>query len=217
MTDLVVLVPILRRAHRVAPLLESVRSTCDARVLFVCTVDDQAVLDAVDEAGAERMQIPWQSTGDYARKINVGIAATTEPLIFTGADDLAFQPGWLRAARARLRPGIGVVGTNDRCNRRTIRGEHATHMLVTRSYVEQFGTIDEPGKFYHEGYPHEFCDDEAVATAKLRGAFAHARDSIVEHLHPMTGRAPTDELYDGQAARMVLGRPIFEQRRALWT
>ena len=34
---------------------------------------------------------------------------TDEPLIFQGADDLRFYPGWLEAAKAKLAPGIGVV------------------------------------------------------------------------------------------------------------
>jgi hypothetical protein len=44
-------------------------------------------------------------------------------------------------------------------------GRHSTHSLVTRDYVERFGTIDEAGVVLHEGYPHEFVDDEFVQTA----------------------------------------------------
>lgn len=216
MTDLVVLVPMFGRPHRVHPLLESIRATCDARVLFLLTPGQDDVLQAVDETGSEVLLVDY-APGDFARKTNLGIAATTESLIFTGADDLRFHPGWLEAARARLAPGIGVVGTNDLCNKRTIRGEHATHFLVTRAYVEEHGTVDEPGKFFHEGYPHEWCDDEAVETAKRRGAWAHARDSIVEHLHPMVGKAPVDELYAAQGARIEAGRIVYKRRRPLWS
>lgn len=155
--------------------------------------------------------------GDYARKMNHGVRVTTEPLLFLGADDIDFHPGWFEAACARLTPGVGVVGTNDLGNPRVISGEHATHVLVTRAYVERHGTIDEPGKVCHEGYPHEFVDDELVATAKARGAWAFAADSIVEHLHPSWGKAPTDPLYDGQRRRLVQGRRVFERRKRLWT
>lgn len=213
--SLVVLVPMLGRPHRVAPLLESIRATCDARVLFLLTPGDHDVVAAV--GGEEHLFVDYQPVGDYARKVNRGIAATTEEHIFTGADDLKFHPFWYRHAINKLRPGIGVVGTNDRCNRRTMRGEHATHMLVTRSYVDERGTIDEPGKFFHEGYPHEWCDDEAVETAKRRGAWAHARDSIVEHLHPMNRKAPMDALYAAQGERMAAGRGLYVERRRMWT
>lgn len=213
--NLVILVPMLGRPHRVAPLLASIRATCDARVLFLLTPGDDEVIAAVGDE--EHLFVEKQPNGDYARKINQGIAATDEEHIFTGADDLKFWPFWYQHACRKLGPGVGVVGTNDRCNRRTMRGEHATHMLVTRSYVEQFGTIDEPGKFYHEGYPHELCDDEAVETAKRRGAWAHSRDSIVEHLHPMNRKAPMDASYALQGERIMAGRPLYRERRRLWT
>lgn len=215
---LAVLVPMLGRPHRVAPLLESVTAATPEphRVLFLLTPDDLEVHDAVARAGGEHLEVPWRSHGDYARKINAGVSATTEPLVFCGADDLAFHPGWLERAVERLAAGIGVVGTNDLGNPRVMRGEHATHSLVTRAYAE-LGTIDEPGKLLHEGYPHEYVDDEMVGTAKHRGAWAFAADSIVEHLHPHWGKAPTDELYDAQAQRMRAGRRLYQQRRRLWT
>lgn len=215
MTGCVVLVPVLRRTHRVAPLLETLG---DQRVLFICSPDDQAEQETVRAAGADLIVLDRQPAhGDYARKIQAGYEATDEPLVFLGADDLRFHPGWLDAAKAKLEPGVGVVGTNDMGNARVMRGDHATHCLVTREYVEKFGTIDEPGKVLHDGYPHEFVDDELVQTAKHRHAWAFARDSRVEHLHPNWGKAPTDALYDQQSKRMRRGRAIFERRRRLWT
>lgn len=213
--SLVILVPMLGRPHRVAPLLASIRASCEARVLFLLTPGDHDVIAAV--GAEEQLFVEREPAGDYARKINQGIAATDEDLIFTGADDLQFHRFWYQHAARHLRPGVGVIGTNDRCNRRTMRGEHATHMLVTRSYVDQHGTIDEPGKFYHEGYPHEWCDDEAVETARHRGAFVSARDSIVEHLHPMNGKAPMDAMYALQSQRIQAGRALYQRRRRLWT
>ena len=93
----------------------------------------------------------------------------------------------------------------------------ATHFLVTRSYVEQFGTIDEPGKFFHEGYPHEWVDDEAIGTAQYRKAYAYADDSIVEHMHPAWGKADWDDTYRRMGQRMRDGQTLFNRRRSLWT
>lgn len=216
---IVIVIPVLRRPHRVEPLVESIESaTPEAhRTLFVCTPGDDNELDAVKDAGQE-----WIETsepfpfGDYARKINLAYRASWEPLIFTGADDLQFHEGWFEKAYEKLQPGIGVVGTNDLTNRRT-RFAHSTHSLVTRDYIDRYGTIDESHKVLHEGYPHEFVDDEFVQTAQHRGAYVHADDCYVEHLHPMGGKAPMDDLYAQQATRMKVGRRIFEERRRLWT
>jgi hypothetical protein len=212
MGDLVILVPVLRRPHRVRPLLDSIRATTpDARVLFITDPGDHAEHAAIAAAHGELLA----AGGRYSEKINAGIAATTEPLIFLGADDLEFHPGWLDAATALLTEGVGLVGTQDLCNGRVLRGEHATHFLMARWYAE-LGTIDgQPGPLCVE-YPHEMVDDELVATARRRSAWAFANDSVVEHLHPMAGKAPMDDLYAGQHARMRAGRRIFQRRRALW-
>lgn len=215
---IVVLVPTLRRAHHIAPLVESVRSTAPgARLLFLATPHDGAVAEAIDRAGCERVEVPRLARGDYARKINEGYRRTAEPLIFTGASDLRFHPGWVEAVLAELAEGVGVIGTNDLGSPRVLAGEHATHSIVTRDYADRYGTIDQPGAIYHEGYPHEWCDDELVATAKFRGAWRFAAGAHIEHLHPSWGKGRNDPMYAQQRARMRAGRPIFEARRALWT
>lgn len=218
MTDVAVLVPMLGRAHRVAPLLQSLTATApDARPVFLVSPNDTDVHRAIDANRAERIIVPGPHPGDYARKINTGYRHTTEPLLFLAADDLQFHPGWCEAAAAELAPGIGVVGTNDLGSPRVIAGDHATHSLVTRAYVDEFGTIDQRGVVLHEGYQHEFVDDEFVETAKHRGAWAFAAGSHVEHLHPSWGKAPMDSMYAQQRRRMAAGRRVYQKRRHLWT
>lgn len=210
-----ILVPVLNRPARVAPLIESIRqATPEAhRILFICDPDDAPEIEAVIAAGAERLMV----AAGYAGKINAGVRATTEPLLFLAADDLVFHPGWLEKATARLVRRIGVVGTNDLANPRVIAGTHATHSLVTRDYVERFGTIEQRGIALHEGYGHNWVDDEFVGTARHRNAFAFAADSIVEHRHPTWGTAPIDATYEKGQATFFEDRRLFRRRRSLWT
>lgn len=214
MPALAVLVPVLGRPHRIVPFLQSLAAATPGRyrVVFIADSHDTPTIGAIEKAHAT----PLIVDGNYAHKINKGVHATSEQLLFLGADDLHFHPGWLEAAKAKLTPGIGVVGTNDLCNGRVIAGEHSTHSLVTRAYTE-LGTIDDPTRLLHEGYPHEFVDDEFVQTAMYRGAYAHAHDSVVEHLHPQVGKAPMDDLYAAQRQRMRHGARIYRRRRHLWT
>ena len=221
MTQVAILVPVLRRPHRVAPLLASIRRSTPAgvaRVIFIADPDDEGECAAVRRARRESsLQVDALTlSGNYAAKINHAARHCREPLLFTGADDLEFHGGWLEAARARIRGPIQVVGTNDLCNARVMAGNHSTHSLLTREYAER-GTIDEPGKILHEGYPHEYVDDEFVQTAIKRNAFDFAPDALVEHLHPDAGKAPIDELYAARPARMRQGRKLYRQRRRLWT
>lgn len=211
--QITILIPVLGRPHRVAPVLDSIARTAPrADVLFIASRDDRPEQLAIEEAGAAMIR----HTGNYAAKINEGVRRTDTPLLFLGADDLEFHDGWLEAAVGKLREGIGVVGTNDLCNARVMAGLHSTHSLVTRSYCA-LGTADEPGKLLHEGYPHEYVDDEFIETAVSRAAFDFAFDAVVEHLHPQVGKAPMDALYAQQRRRMRRGRKIFRERRHLWT
>ena len=213
MTDCVVIVPMLGRGHLMDRLRKSLAaSTDDARILWVVTSGDFDVLDRLD--GDAHIVTPPRTRGDYAHKINTGVANSDEPLIFTGAIDLRFDPLWLDACRVRIGHGAQVVGTNDLANPRTETG-HSTHSLVTRDYAAG-GLIDGRPGLLCEDYLHEYCDDEMVGTARRRGVYMHAADAIVEHLHPMVGKADWDDTYRAMRVRMRRDRSLFNQRRKLW-
>lgn len=213
MSDLAILVPVLGRPHRVRPLLNSIRlATPDARVLFLPDPEDAAEREAIAANDAEELPV----RGSYASKINAGVAHTTEPLIFTGADDLYFHRGWLAAATFELTEPTAVVGVNDLIRRRQGRRGHATHFLMTRSYAEQ-PTIDGAQGPMFCGYDHSFVDDELIATATHRGAYAYAGDALVEHQHFMNGTAPDDDTYRKGRAYFRRDQRMFLWRARLWT
>lgn len=214
MSDLAVLIPVLNRPQNVRPVFESITATVpDAHVLFICDPGDIKQQDAIAALDA-RMISPG---GSYAHKINAGFDATTEPWVFTGADDLRFHPEWFERALRWAGPDTGVIGTNDLCNSRVMCGEHSTHSLVRRTYIDrESGVIDNPGRVMHEGYQHEFCDDELVQTAMARGRYVHAFDAIVEHLHPLVGKAPDDATYQRGRVHSRQSRRLFYTRRRLW-
>jgi hypothetical protein len=68
----------------------------------------------------------------------------------------------------------------------------------------------------HEGYVHNWCDTEVIATATARGQFGMRLDSIVEHQHWVWGLAELDATYvkgrDSEAADAIR----FRERRHLW-
>lgn len=198
-----------------APLRTSLAESTDrARLLWLCTDGDRDVLDAV--AGDDVLVVPPRGRGDYPSKINAGYHASSEPLLFLGACDIRFHPGWLEACLRVVDDGFGVIGTNDLGNPRTATGKLSTHSMVTRWYADQFGTIDRPGQVLHDGYWHEFCDNELVDTAKARGAYGHAADAVVEHLHPLWGKSDADAMYDRALLRMGQGHALWKKRRAMW-
>lgn len=181
------------------------------RVLFIVSEHDEAEIEALDWAGAEYL-VTERARSTYACKINDGYHDTTEPFVFTAADDLLPHDGWLTRAVTRMasRPGLGVVGTDDGgLNPRVAKGQHSVHSLIRRSYVERHSLVfDAPDSIFHEGYLHAFCDDEMIRRARSLHAYVHAPDSVVEHLHPHVEKASWDAVYE-------LGREGHEHDRDL--
>lgn len=220
-----VLIPVLARPHRVAPLLASLeRSTLNERAdgwsispVFICSMGDEPEIAAVRAAGYAPFLLHDPGYCEYARKINLAVELTKTDWVLTGADDLEFHAGWLRAAiNMHIQTGALVVGTNDKANPTVIAGRHATHSLVHRDYVK-FGTIDEPGKLLHAGYDHNAVDVEFCETAQARGTWAFARHSVIAHLHPTFKRdVRRDATYIKGLRYGREDRMLLNSRRHLW-
>jgi hypothetical protein len=231
-----VLLPVWRRPHRIEPLLDNLLPTIVGglgEVWLVHSLDDEPTTEAI-LARLERCEPlddlvrvltcawPGGAPGDYARKINLAAQASSTPWVFTGADDLHFRPGWVEAAigddpEARKINGA-VIGTNDLFNPRVLAGQHSTHSFVARWYVDgKGGAWGEPGSVFHEGYPHEFCDDELIGVAKARGQFRWVGESIVEHLHPYAGKSPRDDVYEHGHRHNRQAELLFLRRSRGWT
>lgn len=205
--EVAVVVPVLGRPHNAEPFMRSLRaSTGLARVYAIVSPDDSDTAAAWKQAGADVMrgddehvvgQAPGPTAHTFAEKVNLGHRQTREPWLFAVGDDVAFRPGWLDHAQHVARTQhAAVVGTNDLGNPRVVAGDHATHLLISRAYIDEHGASwDGPGTVCHEGYRHWYVDDELVTVAKQRGVWAMALGSIVEHLHPAWGKAPDDEVY----------------------
>lgn len=169
MKDLVVIVPVLNRPANAAPLVDAFLEarTVASSLLFVATRDDEAQLEACRALAHEHADVALleimdpAGSGDFARKINRAFQATRTPFVFQAADDLLFCPGWDREAmRVADLTGAGVVGTNDGGNPTVMRGQHSTHTLIRRTYVDEVGATftDGPGVVFHEGYGHQWCN-----------------------------------------------------------
>jgi hypothetical protein len=215
-----VVVPVLGRPEHAAPFMASLRATTGLATCYaVCDDEDDLARKAWDAAGATIINgiadPESDRPGTFAEKVNLGYGKTGEPWLFLVGSDVRFHPGWLDHAQAMAGDRYHVVGTNDLGNPRVTSGEHATHLLVRRSYVDEQGASwDGPGILAHESYRHWFVDDELVAVAKQRGVWAMALGSVVEHLHPAWGKAPMDEVYELGASHANADRRRFEERLA---
>jgi hypothetical protein len=220
-SEIAVLIPTLRRPLRVEPILaslEQARGRVAYRPLFIVSESDIYTRSVVEAAGADPVVAGWEpGRADYQRKVNLGLRESSEPWLFVGADDVRFEPGWADSAlECAAATGAAVVGTNDLHHPGVLAGEFATHWFVNRAYAERFGTVDEPGKILHEGYWHNFPDNECSETAKARGAWAFCRESVVEHLHPVWGFGEMDASYTATQAHFHEDAALYRQREKLW-
>ncbi len=207
-----VLVPVMKRPKSAERFMKTLRaSTGLATVYAIYDEADEVTRDAWKLAGAETL---LASGSSFPTKINDGYRATNEPWLFIVGDDVAFFPGWLDHAQyAAVITGADVVGTNDCGNPRVQRGEHATHLLIRRSYVDTVGASwDGPGVVCHEGYRHWHTDDEIVYAAKQRQTWSMALASRVEHLHPYWNKGEYDETYRIGELYAERDRKRFEKR-----
>lgn len=219
---IVVVCPVLARPGNAARVAESLAAASpDARLVFVCSPDDDAQREACARTGADILTLELgPAPGDFARKVNLAYRETTEPYLFQAADDVEFTAGWDdEALRVAEDTGAGVVGTNDDANPLVKRGGHSTHSLIRRAYVAEVGaTADgDPGVVFHEGYGHQWCDNELVEVARARGQWAFAARSVVRHRHPIFDRTvAVDDTYRRGDSTAREDGLLFRRRRALW-
>jgi hypothetical protein len=211
-----VIVPVLHRPQNVRPFLETLTaSTGLATAWFICEPGDTEEIDEVRKYGGRVVE----HAGTFAEKMNYGYrhskVGSEAPYVFMVGDDVIFQPGWLDHAEFVANYyKADVIGTNDMGSPRVICGDHATHLLIRRSYVDEVGASwDGPGIVCHE-YGHQFVDDEIVAAARQRGVWQMALGSIVEHLHPYWNKADDDDIYRKGRETMDADRVTFEARSA---
>jgi len=209
-----VVVPVMNRPQNARPFMESLRaSTGLAAVYAIADPDDPETYMAWIAAGAEVL-LTETGRSSFPQKANFGYAHTSEPWLLVVGDDVRFHPGWLdHAQQTAAITGADLVATNDLGNRRVADGFHATHPMIRRTYIDEQGASwDGPGVLVHEGYRHNFCDDEWSAVARQRGVFAPALGALVEHNHPIFGKAEDDVVYRKGKAHYDQDRRLFERR-----
>lgn len=217
--EVVVIAPVLNRPANAHPLMRSLASTTDrARLVFACSPSDEAQITSCRATGAETIIVPWEpERADWARKLEYVRGLTEEPYMLLGADDIRFHPGWLEAVLQMFKDyDVGVVGTDDMHNRAVRSGGHSTHPVVCRGYADKYGTIDNPDLMLHDGYWHQYVDNELIETAKSRGCWGFAHDARVEHRHPLWHNATDDATYERGRDHYREDQILYQQRRRLW-
>jgi len=198
--DLLVVVPTRGRPHAVVPIVEAWNVTGawdDAELLFVVDADDPTLpnyRDALALARPDGWPAPaglmvadrWQP---LVPKLNEAVAAHVDDyfaLGFAGDDHRPRSASWARTMLAALVDmGTGVVYGND-----LLQGKR-----LASSWVMTSDIVRTLGRMVPAPVEHMACDNAVMALAGEAGCLAYLPDVVIEHLHPLAGKAEWDPGY----------------------
>lgn len=166
-----------------------------AGLLFVGDNDDpqlpayeKAFYDARPKAAKLWLGIAerWEPLVPKLNRVATRMADNVFALGFAGDDHLPRTVGWVRQYVAALdEMGTGIVHGNDGA-----RGaELPTEWAMTADIVRELGAM------VPAPVEHLFCDDAIKRLGQEANCLRYLPDVMIEHMHPLFGKAPGDEQY----------------------
>jgi hypothetical protein len=222
MTDnLLIVVPTRSRPAAVGRVVAAWQETGafddGAELLFVIDRDDPEN-DAYAEAlassygpGINFRSVPhWQP---LVPKLNAAAQHRVEywdhfALGFAGDDHLPRTRGWVKRYLDELRRlGTGIVYCDDGYQHDRIPTQWAMTADIVRTL----------GRMVPAPVEHLYCDNAIRDLGELAECLAYLPDVLIEHMHPVAGKAATDEQYERVNGRQQFrtDRTAYREWRAL--
>jgi hypothetical protein len=203
MADLLIIVPTRSRPESVAKVVEAWRDTGAfedaAELLFVWDRDDPRApeyIEAYDKIAWSEVHrsrfrsIPeWKPLVPKLNSAALDYARDGEHFAigFAGDDHLPRTKGWARRYVEQLRDmGTGIVYCDDGYQHDNI----PTQWAMTADIV---GAL---GRMVPAPVDHLYCDNAIRDLGETAGCLAYLPDVLIEHMHPVAGKATTDEQYE---------------------
>lgn len=215
MPDLTMIVPTRGRPDNLWQLWLAFKETTTADTTLVAVVDDDDPYLAAYErridwaAGDPRLTLlvgPRLRLGGTLNAAAPVYVERSRAVGFLGDDHRPRTAGWDRQYLDVLGElGTGLVYGND-----LIQGEALpTQVAMTSDIVLATGYMVPPG------LTHLWIDNAWLALGQALGAIRYLPDVVVEHMHPIAGKAAFDEGYAEVNADAVFeaDRAVFEQWR----
>jgi hypothetical protein len=189
--DLVVIVPSRGRPHTMVEMAEAFEETrtADAELVFAVDSDDpsgQAYYDAASPA-AKVVMAPNRSMVDALNFVATALPMAVEATAvgFMGDDHRPRTVGWDRAYLDALAAKPGIVYGND-----LIQGPNLpTQCAMSTEIVRALGHMAPPA------LTHLYVDNYWRDLGKAAGCLTYLPDVVIEHLHPVAGKAAVDDGY----------------------
>ena len=196
MPDLLVIVPSRGRPQAVARVTEAWSATgawTDADLAFVVDIDDPCLHDYHAAAAASSPPLTRAQVADVWRplvpKLNLAATAWAADYFavgFAGDDHLPRTFGWAKAILAALHDlGTGIVYGDDGFQ----------HERLCTSWAMTSDIVQALGRMVPADVEHMYCDNAVMDLGRLAGCLRYLPDVLVEHMHPLAGKANLDAGY----------------------
>ena len=188
MRNLVVLVPSRNRPGSIAELIKSFDETETESDLIVIVDDDEPQMDEYLAQGCDVLMVQKQGKG-MAKPLNFAANLMKDKyrhFAFLGDDHRPRTKNWDVEFINKLDElGTGLVYGND-----LLQGENlATAVAMTGNIVKELGGM------VPQNMIHLYLDNFWMTLGKDLNALAYLPEVILEHLHPVAGKAEWDEQY----------------------
>lgn len=217
MSDLVVIVPSRGRPQAVAELVEAFRETCTADTALFFGVDDddpelsryyEAMIGLDGPRGAGVGIRAVSAPSSMVRTLNVvaveavNLIAAASAIAFMGDDHRPRTKGWDTAYLAALELHPGLVYGND-----LLQGHRLpTQVAMSAEVVRALGHMAPPP------LTHLYVDNYWRDLGAAAQCITYLPDVVVEHLHPVAGKAQWDEGY-----KRVNDRGMYDRDAAAYS
>jgi glycosyltransferase involved in cell wall biosynthesis len=206
-----ILTPTYGRPHKIQSYIDNIRSVTNmdlAEIVFIVEDDDLEVKKLCQESG-EKTFINTRARS-FGGAMNTAVRLLDNQYFFGSSDDFFFHPNWLEPL-LELTEKYGFIKCNDLGRTDNL----ATCYLINRSYLTRC-VPDSPEDIVCEKYLHNFTDTELTAVAIANGEYYYCQESIVEHMHPVWGKAEYDATYGLQNGTWQYDENIFYERSSFW-
>ena len=188
MRDLAILVPSRGRPNAIASLYAELARTKTTADLVVVVDDDDEQLDEYIELGVDMIVVKREGKG-MAKPLNKAASLLKDKyrhFAFLGDDHRPRTVEWDKAFVAALDElGTGLVYGND-----LFQGEQLpTAVAMTGNIVKALDGMVPPGMI------HLYLDNFWMQLGKDLGAIRYMGHIVIEHLHPVAGKAEWDDNY----------------------
>ena len=210
-----VIVPTYKRIQNIDKCFSNILETPDCEPLFVVHESDIDSLNEVKRLSAKYTIDKQLPSGVNAS--NCGYWAVKTNWFVLSQDDIIFHKGWLDNAKKHISKGIKVVGLYDGYPYH-LQSQHSVSWLINKNYVQRNSlSIGHKNVLFNPDYKKNYADNELNDTAKFRGVWAYASDSLAEHLHPGFNKSPMDSTYQMNENFLGDDRGLYNSRIHLWT